>query len=1008
MNLLRWVSFSSAFMIIFIGVSAQACLTGADEIANGGNCDDTVSISELMNYIGEWYKCSSCVPDLFQSIQAYYGIPLPHGPCGDGICDTFENETGCPQDCVPYDGDSFLRLGDTGYAYLPDANVADLDYSRSFSVEALSRIEAFQAGGRWGTFIKKGGSAILWSSSVPGFGIGTYAGNSGSFSKRILAKVGDGTAHASVTSPEYYQGYVYVVLTWDAPARNLTLFVNGIRGAASDNSAISLSGIENGGELRMGKDQYNLRRDVFFARLWNRRLTESEISDIWDNYDTNGQHMLPSGFDESDLVSEWLMHQSSSADGSPGITHIKDTAGGNHLEIAGGAELFRGSGTLVMESPVDGAVGVDKAVFLNVSGGIETLGGGIVGPLQYFFQIDESSAFDSPALKESGWLRHFGRWKPVLKPNTKYYWRVKVGDSNAAREESSFFPTSEFTTEGPTSWYVRPLVDVDGSKDGLNNPMVDPGIYGSQDGTTYSNAWNGIFSIGWGEGGVEAGDTLHVCGDHIYHVYTTGYWAPPNIGYIKESGFSSQYPITITTGCPGDEGTVYGIAKNMNANPTWQGPDANGVYWTQDLDRRSVVEYDGTDYVWLDRENDTTWAGHAGSVFTTAKDAQPWLVNNTYLKTTDGSDPTGKIYVSYPWGFRFDLGRSSYIKFQDCKFYNSIVGKDKKSGTESEYNVSHHITYDGCELAYGGTQVSLYEGMDDWIVRNSDIHDSGEGIYTHTPGHVYNLLVENNMIHDIGPPNNPSPDCHAIGVQNGANHIIQNNTIWNTGGTAIEFHACSYTMKNMTVRNNFVKDMYVTCNTGGSGILVSGCNSDSWGMRTGFRIYNNIVMNTALGADAGWYGGTGIGSNNKDYVEVFNNVIINPFKHGISFVVLNPEGPPQGAIYNNIIVNPGSKYLNIHGVGDWENFSIDHNLYYNATDFITDFSFSQAIDRDNNSILADPMFVTAVEALSIREDFMLLPQSPAIDNGTDVGIPYDITGNPRDAYPDIGAYEHLP
>jgi len=901
--------------------------------------------------------------------------------------------------------DSVLELSRTGgYAELSDADVDDLDYSKDFSVEALARIEAFQRGGRWGTFIQKGGGGMLWNSSTAGFGIGTYTGNEEAFSKSIMAKIGDGYDHISITSRSY-QGYVYAVMTWDFAGKTMILYINGENVDSKTNSAITPANIKNNESLKIGKDHYKLWRNVFTVRLWNRKLSPSEISSLWDNYNTTGQHILPSGFDNAELKSEWLMQQTSDATGSPGTTHIKDTKGTNHLELKDGAKISTGIGYLTVENPPNGAMDVDKAVMLRVKGGLSNLSS-VTKPLHYYFQIDEFSSFSSFDLKESGWIKHYGQWKPILKPNTQYYWRVKVKDSSSPPNESSYIATQSFTTEGPSNWYVRPLVETDWSTDSLNNPITDEGVYGSQDGTSYANAWNGIDSIKWGEDGVEAGDTLHICGTHIYYNYK-GYWDPPTRGNIKESGFSSEYPIIIRTDCFEEEGVLWGIAKDMNRTVTWNGPDANDVYWTRELERGAAVEYNGTDYIWLDSESNTTWTGHYGAAYHTMQVDKPWLVDTAYVKTTDGSDPTGKIYYSSPWGFHFDMGRSSFIKFYRCTLYNNVVKKNSNRGTVSELPVSKNITFDSCDIGYrGGTLIGLGEGMDNWIVRNCNLHHAGNGIYTSTPGHVYNLLVENNMIHDIGPPGFPSSDCHAIGVQNGANHIFQNNIIWNTGGTAIEFWACNYTMKNMTVRNNFIKDTYVRCKTGANGISISGCNSESWGRRTGFKVYNNIIMNTALEAPDGWWGGTGISSNNKDFVEVYNNIIVNPYKHGISFAIVNPDSPPQGAIYNNIIVNPGSKYLNIYGVGDWSNFSCDYNLYYPTADFTTDFYFRQSIDRDNNSILADPMFVSPDP--QEPADFMLQPDSPAIDEGVNVGLSEDFNGNPvpQGNAPDIGAYEY--
>jgi len=80
-----------ACLALSLVAAAQPCLTGADQEP----CDGSVTLAELMDYVGEWYACSSCVPDMFQAIQGYYGIPF----CGDHYCDGGEDCSSCPQDC---------------------------------------------------------------------------------------------------------------------------------------------------------------------------------------------------------------------------------------------------------------------------------------------------------------------------------------------------------------------------------------------------------------------------------------------------------------------------------------------------------------------------------------------------------------------------------------------------------------------------------------------------------------------------------------------------------------------------------------------------------------------------------------------------------------------------------------------------------------------------------------------------------------------------------------------
>ena len=60
-------------------------------------CDNNVTMEELTAYIDEWYACSACVPDIFNALQAYFGIPF----CGDLKCNATVGEdcSTCPGDC---------------------------------------------------------------------------------------------------------------------------------------------------------------------------------------------------------------------------------------------------------------------------------------------------------------------------------------------------------------------------------------------------------------------------------------------------------------------------------------------------------------------------------------------------------------------------------------------------------------------------------------------------------------------------------------------------------------------------------------------------------------------------------------------------------------------------------------------------------------------------------------------------------------------------------------------
>jgi hypothetical protein len=129
-------------------------------------------------------------------------------------------------------------------------------------------------------------------------------------------------------------------MTWEAASRTLTLFVNGESAAGGSNDRIAPARIRNGFVLRMGMHNYPLRRNIFLARLWNRKLSASEVSQIWTAFSQTKRHGLPESFDRCALVSEWLMDRLYRPAGSLGPAQIWDNAGNNHLKLAGDAQLI--------------------------------------------------------------------------------------------------------------------------------------------------------------------------------------------------------------------------------------------------------------------------------------------------------------------------------------------------------------------------------------------------------------------------------------------------------------------------------------------------------------------------------------------------------------------------------------------------------------------------------------------------------------------------------------------
>jgi len=892
-------------------------------------------------------------------------------------------------------GDHVLHLGAAGYAARSDADVTDLDYSKSFSVEGVLYIERYDTTERWGGIVTKGPTYVLWRADQPGWGLGISNGHLESFGEVIQAKVGDGAKQVSVSSPSC-TGTTYAVLTWDAPARTLRLYINGEEVASGTNADIDLAGIETSSDLQIGRAYHVLQRDVLLGRLWNRLLSPGEVGQLWDAFeiadgDGTGAHELPAGFNTADLHSAWHMDQTCGPDGQAGTDHLRDAVGANHLRLYGGAELWLGGGPLELTGPADGATGVEKSVTLTAAGGAAELADP-ARPLRYRFQIDTAATFDSPELRTSEWSVHYAAWKPVLAPDTTYYWRGQVAD--AAGNASAWTAARAFTTEPAETWYVRPA----------------GGSYGSEDGTSYANAWDGLRAVEWGPGGVEAGDTLYVCGVHVHTITEWNFVAAQATEPIRESG-RADAPITIRMDAAEETGVIWGCWEDgrseIGGSLSWYGPDANGVYWTDELPTDTSILYQdahlGADGVAL-LERDTaapTWTDGLGTFCV--------YDGKVYLKTTDGGDPTGRVYRS-GLGYRFSLDRASHVTFLHCNFYGLSMSAQKADAAITDVPVSQYLTWDGVTMRYcTGNAISIYDFQDHWTVRNSTFLDAGNGVYSisNTNNAADSLAVQNCTFRRMGISPFYHQDAHAVGIQGGDGHRIEGNVSYDTG-SAYCLHAWTFQeMKDAILRGNFAGEV-----RHGTAFSISGAHGSPYGMRTGIELYNNIAAGTES---------AGFGTNGVDPVVLHDNVT---YDGDWAFTTWTRDFGPHWVGQNNVVLDPRELYLffsNGHGTSDWS-LDWDYNLYWPSASLDGDgrdfyvrdngyMSLSYWMDNtgwDEHGAVADPRFENASGTYSQPEDFYPLWDSPVIDAGEFVGIEFAYADQPVYGTPDIGAWEYQP
>jgi len=197
------------------------------------------------------------------------------------------------------------------------------------------------------------------------------------------------------------------------------------------------------------------------------------------------------------------------------------------------------------------------------------------------------------------------------------------------------------------------------------------------------------------------------------------------------------------------------------------------------------------------------------------------------------------------------------------------------------------------------------------------------------------------------------------------NMYIYNNIFYNSAESALQFRKRSGVLDNIHIQNNIFYE---------NAIAAKG----TWtpvGKDTGYCYDSEAwVWNMAPGDDIP----PGSQQTWTDY----------PIFFGSSAVFRNSE------IRNNIIYNEG--WSDIYG----EYYGVDsYKRAFSVQGMESVLSSPDLVITGN--IQADPMFVDP-----IRGDFRLMPDSPAIDAGLDLGLTEDFFGNAITGIPDIGVYEY--
>jgi len=326
-----------------------------------------------------------------------------------------------------------------------------------------------------------------------------------------------------------------------------------------------------------------------------------------------------------------------------------------------------------------------------------------------------------------------------------------------------------------------------------------------------------------------------------------------------------------------------------------------------------------------------------------------------------------------------DLNMKNYITLSNLTFKNS----NKNTLTTGDY-ASDYIIVENCTITRSaGTAISGYIGSDYWIIRGNTITYCGgeldrDGIYFYdknTSWEIYDNKIYNSGGDDIAIAgsghriyrNDLGPSTSlaiGISIDPGSKDIwIYENKIHghDIEGIVVKGSNCKI-FKNRIYENGY------------DGILINGEEADS-----SLEIYQNLIWGHHNG-----YSGISlwVGGNN---VKIYNNVIFNN-----DIGIYQHHGQTGVVIANNIIMSN-----NLYGfIGGPETPTLIHNNCYNIG---TNYLGVEDHTGTSGNISQNPLFID-----ESNYDFTLRTNSPCIDAGIDVGLPY------YGIAPDLGAFEFIP
>lgn len=518
---------------------------------------------------------------------------------------------------------------------------------------------------------------------------------------------------------------------------------------------------------------------------------------------------------------------------------------------------------------------------------------------------------------------------------------------------------------------------------------VRPGqhaTYGTGDGTSYNNAWNGITNIVWRGTGVLPGDTIYVCGTNIFTLGGANQYFNKGIANLGTNG------VTIR-GDYGPDPLVHFAGSLIGAYLPiyWQGPDAHSVYYTTNafIDgnyREMRFQVDSGSIQWLPVKGSVTWTDGAGAAF---------IGGTNFVHTISGNAPSNNIALRNG-GWVWNLNSQCSNTFNGGTYISSAFEESGNGWWIGTTNTSW------INLTLQRFQFLISNGQDHWTFGNCDISGGDFGIYDQqvlgAKQGTFQTIVTNCTIHDIRNYYGiPDQDLHGIGIQAGCGWTVTGNQIYNTDGTAIDLFSAGLYMTNNLISRNFIHDISGLINSG-DGIAFDNGTTVPVGTMTGNVVERNIIYNVNINGAYSW---VGIGANCRDRILVLNNTIVFC---GTGIFIDSGATANPAIVLNNIIYRPTNTFIVLNGTGTQTGIS-DYNLCFSNSLLGTPFTFTPSTVHDTHSVFVNPKLFSLNR--SSPDNFQVIGGSPAINAATNSASGLDFDGASVSVNSTIGAWQRF-